>query len=162
MPGEPAVVVGASLAGLRAAEALRQHGHDGPLTVVGAEEHLPYTRPPLSKALLAGAQEAEHAMLESGALDAEWRLGVAAAGLDPDRRRVRLDDGSELPYAKLVLATGSRPRTWPEAGAAPPGGVTPRPPGGAPALRAAPAPTPHLPLLRAGVLGRGGAGPARG
>src|SRR3954447_10756186 len=116
MPGEPAVVVGASLAGLRAAEALRQHGHDGPLTVVGAEEHLPYTRPPLSKALLAGAQEAEHVMLESGALDAEGRRRVAAAGLDPARRRVRLDDGSELPYAKLVLATGSRPRTWPEAG----------------------------------------------
>jgi 3-phenylpropionate/trans-cinnamate dioxygenase ferredoxin reductase component len=162
MPGEPAVVVGASLAGLRAAEALRQHGQEGPLTVVGAEEHLPYTRPPLSKALLAGAQEAEHVMLESGALDAEWRLGVAAAGLDPDRRRVRLDDGSELPYAKLVLATGSRPRTWPEAGADLDGVFTLRSLGDALALRSALATTEHLAIVGAGFIGCEVAATARG
>ena len=162
MPGEPTVVVGASLAGLRAAEALRQHGHDGPLTVVGAERHLPYTRPPLSKALLAGDEEAEHVMLECDALDADWRLGVAAVGLDPRRRRVRLEDGSELPYAKLVLATGSRPRTWPGAGAGLEGVFTLRSLGDALALRAALATTKHLAIVGAGFIGCEVAATARG
>src|SRR4051794_13088704 len=116
MAADSAVVVGASLAGLRVAEALRRHGHDGPLTIVGAERHLPYTRPPLSKALLAGEQEAEHVMLECDRLDAEWWLGLHAIALDPVRRRVALADGTRLEYGKLVVATGCRPRIWPGAG----------------------------------------------
>src|SRR3954447_22034606 len=97
MPGEPTVVVGASLAGLRAAEALRPHGHAAPLTVVAAERPLPSPRPPLSKALLAGDEEAEHVMLECDALDADWRLGAAAVGLEPHRRPAPLAATSQRP-----------------------------------------------------------------
>ena len=82
----PAVVVGASLAGLRAAEALRARGWEGELVMVGAEPHMPYTRPPLSKALLGGALEPAGVELECEGVDAEWRLGVTATGLDPERR----------------------------------------------------------------------------
>ena len=72
----PAVVVGASLAGLRAAEALRARGWEGELVMVGAEPHMPYTRPPLSKALLGGALEPAGVELECEGVDAEWRHTV--------------------------------------------------------------------------------------
>jgi 3-phenylpropionate/trans-cinnamate dioxygenase ferredoxin reductase component len=107
------VVVGASLAGMRAAQAARAGGFDGELVVVGEEPHLPYTRPPLSKELLAGEHEVERVMLPADKFDAQWRLGVRATGLDRDRRRVRLADGDEIPYDRLILATGSRARRWP-------------------------------------------------
>ena len=72
------VVVGASLAGLRAAEALRAEGFDGELTLVGAEEHPPYNRPPLSKELLAGDAQRDEVHLQGTAeLAATWRLGCA-------------------------------------------------------------------------------------
>src|SRR5690349_1804865 len=87
------VIVGASLAGLRAAQAARAGGFDGELVMVGEEPHRPYTRPPLSKELLAGEHETERVMLPSDALQAQWRLGTAAAALDRDRRRVVLADG---------------------------------------------------------------------
>ena len=81
------VIVGASLAGLRAAQAVRSAGHDGALVVVGDEAHLPYTRPPLSKQLLAGEQEhADCAFPGADAVDCEWRLGAAATGLDRARQ----------------------------------------------------------------------------
>lgn len=113
-----AVVVGASLAGLRAAEALRHGGHDGPMTLIGEENHRPYDRPPLSKQLLTGKVAAEATALPvPDDLDAEWVLGRRATGLDPDRRRVLLD-GEEVPYERLVIATGARPRILP---GAPPG-----------------------------------------
>ncbi|MCU1455621.1 MAG: thcD2 [Acidimicrobiales bacterium] len=107
------VVVGASLAGLRAAEALREEGFDGPLTVIGDEPHRPYDRPPLSKQVLAGAKEASQIALPVGdreALDLTWRLGVAAVGLDLVERRVALDDGSQEQFDGLVIATGATPR----------------------------------------------------
>jgi NADPH-dependent 2,4-dienoyl-CoA reductase/sulfur reductase-like enzyme len=105
------VVVGASLAGLRAAEALRSEGYDGALTIVGAEPHLPYNRPPLSKELLAGTIGREEVHLQGTAeLAAEWRLGVAATGLDMAARAVALDDGSRVAFDGLVIATGSHAR----------------------------------------------------
>jgi NADPH-dependent 2,4-dienoyl-CoA reductase/sulfur reductase-like enzyme len=111
------VVVGASLAGLRAVEALRQEGFAGTLTLVGREEHLPYDRPPLSKQVLAGAWEADRIWLREpdsfAALDVDLRLGTTATGLDPGARRVRLDGGEELAYDGLVIATGAAPRTLP-------------------------------------------------
>jgi 3-phenylpropionate/trans-cinnamate dioxygenase ferredoxin reductase subunit len=107
------VIVGASLAGLRAAQAARTGGFDGELVVVGEEVHRPYTRPPLSKELLAGEHEAERVVLPSDTFDAQWRLGVPATRLDRARRRVVLADGDELPYDRLILATGSRARRWP-------------------------------------------------
>jgi NADPH-dependent 2,4-dienoyl-CoA reductase/sulfur reductase-like enzyme len=103
--------VGASLAGLRAAESLRRSGYDGRLTIVGAEVHRPYDRPPLSKQILTGkAEPKDIALPEAAGLDAEWLLGTAATGLDLDGRRVQLEGGEDVPFDQLVLATGAEPR----------------------------------------------------
>jgi 3-phenylpropionate/trans-cinnamate dioxygenase ferredoxin reductase component len=116
------VVVGASLAGLRAAEELRHRGFDGRLTVVGDEEHRPYDRPPLSKQVLAGSWDLDRIELTVGAeggldgLDVDWRLGTRATGLDPAGRRVTLAGGEDVPYDGLVIATGARPRALPGTG----------------------------------------------
>jgi NADPH-dependent 2,4-dienoyl-CoA reductase/sulfur reductase-like enzyme len=106
------VIVGASLAGQRAAQAARRAGFDGELVLVGDERRHPYTRPPLSKQLLAGEHTAEQCDLPWAKLDVEWRLGVPAASLDRATRRVVLTDGEELPYDRVILATGSRARPW--------------------------------------------------
>ncbi|MFZ4720229.1 MAG: NAD(P)/FAD-dependent oxidoreductase [Ilumatobacteraceae bacterium] len=117
MTVEHVVVVGASLAGLRACEALRQEEFHGRITLVGAEQEIPYDRPPLSKKLLAGEWEPDRIRLrkqedfESLALD--LRLGTRATALHTDRRVVALDDGSELAYDGLVIATGAAPRRLP-------------------------------------------------
>ncbi len=109
-----AVVVGASLAGLRAAEALRRGGHEGPITVVGAEPYLPYDRPPLSKQVLTGKFDPEDTGLDyDRSLDLDWILGVAATGLDLDRRTVLLDGPEPIPFDRLVIATGAAPRRLP-------------------------------------------------
>ena len=77
------VIVGASLAGLRGAEALRNEGFTGHLTIIGDEPHEPYDRPPLSKQVQKGWVKPDHTKLpRMRAIDAEWRLGVAATGLD--------------------------------------------------------------------------------
>lgn len=110
------MVVGASLAGLRAVETLRREGFTGRLVLVGAEAHLPYDRPPLSKELLAGDWEHDQIVLRRTPyedLDLELRLGVAARLLDLDRRVVTLAEGTELAFDGLVIATGSTPRTLP-------------------------------------------------
>lgn len=109
-----AVIVGASLAGLRGAEALRRAGFDGALTLVGAERHAPYDRPPLSKQVLTGELRPNSSALPQGAgLDAEWRLGTAATRLDRSARTIHLADGSRLPYDRLLIATGAAARPWP-------------------------------------------------
>jgi NADPH-dependent 2,4-dienoyl-CoA reductase/sulfur reductase-like enzyme len=110
------VVVGASLAGLRAVEALRHQGFDGRVTVVGAEPHLPYDRPPLSKELLAGKWEPDQLGLRRQPYDelaVDWRLGRRAVRLDLAARAIELDDGERLAFDGAVLATGSTPRTLP-------------------------------------------------
>ena len=111
------VIVGASLAGLRAAETLRQHDAVGSVVVVGDEPHRPYDRPPLSKKLLSGEWDPERIHLRQpdvfDDLDVEWRLGTAAVGLDLARRDVELADGSNVPYDSLIVATGARPRRLP-------------------------------------------------
>ena len=108
------VIVGASLAGLRAAEALREEGFSGSLTIIGDEPYDPYDRPPLSKQVLKGWVPADHTQLpRMRELDAEWRLGVAATGLDRATRRVRLADGEQVPFDRLLIATGTRARQWP-------------------------------------------------
>lgn len=111
------VIVGASLAGLRAAESLRAAGHEGRVTLIGAEKHLPYDRPPLSKHVLTGRVGPEATALPiDGALDLEFLLGTEVVGLDPDRRRLLLaGGGSDLAYDKLVIATGAAPRILPAA-----------------------------------------------
>jgi NADPH-dependent 2,4-dienoyl-CoA reductase/sulfur reductase-like enzyme len=117
------VVVGASLAGLRACETLRTDGFTGTIVLVGDEEHLPYDRPPLSKKLLAGEWEPDRIVLRKpeavDELGLELRLGVRATGLDLDGRSVHLADGSPVPFDGLVLATGSRTRRLPGQDAVP-------------------------------------------
>ncbi|WP_189184422.1 NAD(P)/FAD-dependent oxidoreductase [Streptomyces albiflavescens] len=109
------VVVGASLAGLRGAETLREEGFTGSLTMIGDEPYEPYDRPPLSKQILLGRATADHTLLpRRRAIDAEWRLGVPATGLDMAARRVRLGDGDEVEYDRLLIATGVRARPWPK------------------------------------------------
>jgi NADPH-dependent 2,4-dienoyl-CoA reductase/sulfur reductase-like enzyme len=117
-PGDRIVIVGASLAGFRAAEELRAVGHDGPIALVGDEPHRPYERPPLSKHVLAGKQPPEVTTLQpvTGTMEdlaLDWHLGTAATGLDLDDRRVTLAGGAELPFDGLVIATGASPRRLP-------------------------------------------------
>lgn len=107
------VVVGASLAGLRGAEALREAGFAGPLTIVGAEPHRPYDRPPLSKAVLTGEVAADATTLPNlVALEADWRLGTPTTHLDRTRRLLTLASGETLPYDRLLIATGASARPW--------------------------------------------------
>lgn len=112
----PIVIVGASLAGMHAAHTLRQEGYDGDLVVVDADPHRPYDRPPLSKQVLAGEWDADRIALPAADedLDIDWRLGVRAQGLDLDRHTVRLGDGAEVPFASLVVATGTAARRLPD------------------------------------------------
>jgi NADPH-dependent 2,4-dienoyl-CoA reductase/sulfur reductase-like enzyme len=111
------VVVGASLAGLRAAEQLRHLGHTGPVIVVGDERHPPYDRPPLSKQLLAGTWEVSrihhHAPDRLDELGLTFHLGQPAESLDTGTRTVGTADGRELHYDGLVVATGARARVLP-------------------------------------------------
>jgi 3-phenylpropionate/trans-cinnamate dioxygenase ferredoxin reductase component len=115
------VVVGASLAGLRAAEELRRQGFDGTLTVVGDEPHAPYDRPPLSKQVLSGDWDRERidlTVMADGGLDGlevDWRLGVRATALDLVDRTVTLAgaETGRLSFDGLVIATGASPRTLP-------------------------------------------------
>jgi NADPH-dependent 2,4-dienoyl-CoA reductase/sulfur reductase-like enzyme len=111
------VIVGASLAGLRAVEGARRAGYDGPITLVGAEPHLPYDRPPLSKDFLTAAEPPGPTRLRDEAvlrdeLAVRLRLGTTATSLDVAAKAVVTDDG-EVPYERLVIATGAVPRLLP-------------------------------------------------
>jgi len=111
------LVVGASAAGLATAEALRRKGYLGALTVLGAEPHLPYDRPPLSKQVLAGTCQPDRAQLRRpdvlSALDATFVLGDPAVSLDSVNRTVHTSSGLALTAEAVVVATGLRPRTLP-------------------------------------------------
>ncbi len=109
------VVVGGSLAGISTARALRAQGYDGALTIIGAEPHRPYDRPPLSKEFLAGAVEEPELSLEMPGEDLEidWRLGAPATALDPDRTVVSIANGDEIGADGVVLATGAAPMSLP-------------------------------------------------
>lgn len=120
-PAGGVVIVGAGQAGYQTAESLRQEGYAAPITLIGAEPHAPYQRPPLSKAYLLGETDrhrlkfrAEHYYADH-AID--LRVSTEATAIDRERRRVVLADGTNLPYAHLVLATGARPRSLPVPGA---------------------------------------------
>ncbi len=107
------VIVGASLAGLRAAEALREKGFRGELTIIGDEPHEPYDRPPLSKQVLKGWVPADNTKLPRlRPVDATWRLGVAAVGLDRANNQVLLANGEKVDYDRLLITTGTRARPW--------------------------------------------------
>jgi len=119
------VIVGASLAGARAAHSVRAAGHDGPLTLIGAEPHLPYDRPPLSKEFLTGDQDPGTLALDpDGAyddLDVEVMLSTHAVGLDADARVVMVapaagGNAETVPFDGLVIATGAAARPLPGVG----------------------------------------------
>ncbi|MFD4935603.1 NAD(P)/FAD-dependent oxidoreductase [Streptomyces virginiae] len=95
-------------------EALRELGFTGSLTIIGDEPHEPYDRPPLSEQVLKGWVPADHTALpRMRAVDADRRLGVAATGLDRAAKQVRLADGERVGYDRLLIATGTRARPWP-------------------------------------------------
>jgi NADPH-dependent 2,4-dienoyl-CoA reductase/sulfur reductase-like enzyme len=115
------VIVGASLAGLRAVEAARKSGYDGPITLIGNEPHLPYDRPPLSKAFLDTGHDVEGAPVHPTFRDeatlrdelaVDLRLGAPATALAPAGQLVLLD-GDAVPYTRLIIATGGDPRMVP-------------------------------------------------
>jgi NADPH-dependent 2,4-dienoyl-CoA reductase/sulfur reductase-like enzyme len=111
------LVIGASASGLTTVEALRRKGYRGQVTVLGAEAHLPYDRPPLSKQVLSGAWEPDRTRLRTqevlSGLDAEFVLGDPATALDPVARTVHTASGRTLGADALVIATGVRPRRLP-------------------------------------------------
>ena len=115
------VIVGANLAGGRAVEELRKQGFDGPITMIGDEPQRPYERPPLSKEFLRGEQPLEKAFLRPAEWysenDIEMLLGVRADRIDLAGRAVELHDGRTVPFEKLLLVTGGRPRTLAAPGA---------------------------------------------
>jgi 3-phenylpropionate/trans-cinnamate dioxygenase ferredoxin reductase component len=115
------VIVGAGLAGAKTAEALRERGYGGPITLIGAEGHLPYERPPLSKGMLLGKAAFDEAVVHPE----EWyrdnhvdlRLGTEVVAVRPETAEIELAGGERVAYGKLVLATGSEPRRLPLPGA---------------------------------------------
>ncbi|GAA1932576.1 NAD(P)/FAD-dependent oxidoreductase [Streptantibioticus ferralitis] len=112
------VIVGASAAGLTAAETLRRRGYGADLTLIGADPRPPYDRPPLSKQILTGSWPAERIALRSpqelARLEADLRLGRSATALDVAGRRVRLSDGESIGFDGLLIATGVAPRRLPD------------------------------------------------
>ncbi|HEX6261751.1 MAG TPA: FAD-dependent oxidoreductase [Actinomycetota bacterium] len=111
---DPVVIVGGGLAAGAAVQTLREEGEDGPIVLIGAERHLPYERPPLSKQYLRGEADAAALPLHEDASYEEWgidaRIGVRATGLDVADRTVELEGGSTVGYRVLLLATGGRAR----------------------------------------------------
>lgn len=149
------VIVGASVGGVRTAQALRNAGHAGEIVLVGDEPALPYDKPPLSKGLLAGTATADSIGLltADAAAEAEIRLelGRAAVGLGLRERRLELADGTRLPFDDLVVATGvrARPSPW----GSPPGVHTVRSKADAQALGAALRSGGPLVVIGAGFIG---------
>lgn len=149
-------IVGGSLAAVHAAEVLREEGFEGEITLVSAEEHLPYDRPPLSKEALSNGVDIEKLYLRSP----QWyednavtpRLGVAAKELNVRERTLRLADGADLPYDGAVLATGSRARRLPAVEGIP-GAYVVRNIADAQELREKLEPGKHLLLVGAGFIG---------
>ncbi|MGW0933855.1 NAD(P)/FAD-dependent oxidoreductase [Streptomyces sp. NPDC002666] len=156
------LIIGGSLAGLRAAETLRAEGFTGALTIVGDEHHAPYDRPPLSKQFLsAGGEPPDTRLPVPENLHARWLLGRAAVALNPRNRTVTLVDGTPLTYDGLLIATGASARGLP---GAPEGVYTLRRRSDAEALREALAACRRLLVVGAGFLGSevAAAGRARG
>jgi 3-phenylpropionate/trans-cinnamate dioxygenase ferredoxin reductase subunit len=118
---ETYVIVGASLAGAKAAQTLRDEGFDGAIVLIGAESEHPYERPPLSKGLLLGKADRSSVFVHEPGWyaenDIDLRLGSRVTSIDRAGRQVRLEDGSAVGYARLLLTTGATPRRLPVPGA---------------------------------------------
>jgi 3-phenylpropionate/trans-cinnamate dioxygenase ferredoxin reductase subunit len=149
------VIIGAGECGTRAALALRQAGYDGAVTLIGAEPHAPYERPPLSKDAITAEAPAAKAIggaerLAEAGID--FRPSRSALGIDRTARRVLLE-GETIPYERLLLATGARPRPLPLPGADGPTVVTLRTLDDAARIRAALGPGRHLAVIGGGFIG---------
>jgi 3-phenylpropionate/trans-cinnamate dioxygenase ferredoxin reductase component len=111
---QPFVIVGAALAGAKAAEALRDEGFEGPIVLIGAERELPYERPPLSKSYLRGEAPRSDARVHDeswyGDHEVELRTGTVVEAIEPRKREVSLAGGERLGFERLLLATGAEPR----------------------------------------------------
>ena len=114
MTEQTVVIVGASHAAVQAVDTLRREGHTGRIVLVGDEPYLPYNRPPLSKKYLAGEMERERLLLRSAQFYEQHlvdvKLGLRVTAIDRADQRLRLSDGAELRYDKLILCLGSRNR----------------------------------------------------
>ncbi|WP_405065503.1 NAD(P)/FAD-dependent oxidoreductase [Kribbella sp. NBC_01510] len=162
---QPIVIVGASLAGATAAETLRTEGWSGGIVLIGSETSLPYERPPLSKGVLLGKDQTEVAQLH----DQQWyddnsielRLGKTVTAIDPKAHSVTVDDGSQVSYRKLLIATGSRVRRIDVPGADLPGVHYLRTAEESQALTDAYAAKPRVVVVGAGWIGLESASAAR-
>jgi NADPH-dependent 2,4-dienoyl-CoA reductase/sulfur reductase-like enzyme len=153
------VVVGASMAGLRAAEAVRKAGYGGEVVVIGDEPHMPYNRPPLSKTAL-GAEPGDLTFrIPRHARDVTWRLGEAVTAADLSARTVTRAGGEVLGWSGLVIASGLRPRRLPVPG---PDRCVIRTVDDAARVRAALRPGVRLVVVGAGFIGCEVAAAARG
>jgi 3-phenylpropionate/trans-cinnamate dioxygenase ferredoxin reductase subunit len=160
----PVVIVGGGLAGQRCTETLRRRGYDGPIRIICAESDPPYDRPPLSKDVLGDASRESSLPYRPAAWyeehDVDLLLGVRAERLRPAEHRVDLNDGSSLPYAQLLIATGSAPRDLPALARGEGVSVLRTLPDSR-ALREALADGPHLAVVGAGFIGQEVAASAR-
>jgi len=151
------VVVGGGLAGAKVVQTLREEGYEGAVTLVGEEADRPYERPPLSKEYLQRRKPIDQAFVHPedwyAEHDVDLRLGQPVVAIDRDRREVALSDGERLPYAHLVLATGSVPRTLPLPGGDLRGVHTLRRIADSDALRTAFAQGGHLVVIGGGWIG---------
>jgi NADPH-dependent 2,4-dienoyl-CoA reductase/sulfur reductase-like enzyme len=117
-PADPTfVIVGGGVAGATAALTLRAGGFEGRIVLVGDDPEMPYARPPLSKQIVRGEMKPERVYLRPAKIwdskEIDFRLGRRVVALDPAAHRLRLEDGEQLAYDKLLLATGGRPRLLP-------------------------------------------------
>jgi 3-phenylpropionate/trans-cinnamate dioxygenase ferredoxin reductase subunit len=158
------VVVGGGLAGAKTAEALRDQGYDGAVTLIGVEDELPYERPPLSKGYLAGAVGFDEAIVHPESWYAEHavelRRGTEVSALHLDEHEVELSGGERVGYAELVLATGAEPRRLSLPGAET--ALTLRTRADADRLRETFGPGRRLAVIGAGWIGLEAAAAARG
>lgn len=108
------VIIGAGHAAGQAAASLRQEKYEGPITIIGDEPHVPYQRPPLSKQYLSGEQALDRVYLRPEKFyadkDVTLHLSTRATAIDPAGKSITLEDGTQIEYDKLIIATGSRPR----------------------------------------------------
>lgn len=165
MSRERHVIVGGGLAGAKAAEALRAEGHEGEIVLIGAEDELPYERPPLSKDYLRGESSREDAHVHPESFYAEssieLRTGSSVISIDPAGREVELDGGERLGWDRLLLATGSEPRRLPLPGAELDGVLYLRELGDSDAIAARLEPGARLVVIGAGWIGSEVAASAR-
>ena len=149
------MIVGASMGGLRTAESLRRSGFTGEITLIGAEKHLPYNRPPLSKALLAEDKELDSVAfkINTEELKADFILGDPAQSVDIQNNEVVLSSNKKLSYNFLVAATGLRSRKMDFQNLVESGRFSLRTYDDAKRIRSAVAPGKHVVILGAGFIG---------